>query len=81
MMFQAENFFRALPRVLATIAIGAAVLVALVVAWWVAVVGVLALSAWFGLRRLILHGADPAPGPQVIEGEFERVDDPNRRLR
>ncbi|HZS67385.1 MAG TPA: hypothetical protein VFA72_09745 [Burkholderiales bacterium] len=81
MMFQAENFFRALPRVLTMIVVGAAVLAALVIAWWVALVGVVVLSAWFGLRRLILHGADTPGGAQVIEGEFEKVEEPPERLR
>ena len=81
MMFQANEFFRALPRALLGIAIGAAVLVALLLAWWVAVIGVLGLAAWYGLRRLIFHGAEASPGPQVIEGEFEQVEEPPRRLR
>ncbi len=79
-MFQPAEFFRALPRVLIGIAIGAAALVALVIAWWVAVIGVLALAGWFGLRRLIFHG-DGDEAPQVIEGEFEKVEEPPERLR
>jgi hypothetical protein len=79
-MFQASEFFRALPRVLLTIVIVAAGLVALLVAWWIAVLGVALLAAWFGLKRLILHGDRPA-GPEVIEGEFEKIEEPPERLR
>jgi hypothetical protein len=79
-MFQPAEFFRALPRVLTTIVLVAAGLVALFVAWWIAVAIVLLLAAWFGIRRLILHG-DQAAQPEAIEGEFEEVEEPPERLR
>lgn len=79
-MFQPAEFFRALPRVLVTIVLVAAGLVALLVAWWVAVIAVLGLAIWFGVRRMIFHGDRPA-APEVIEGEFEKVEEPPERLR
>jgi hypothetical protein len=80
-MFQPAEFFKALPRVLLTISLVAAGLVALFVAWWIAVSIVIALAIWYGLRRLILHGDAQQPAPEVIEGEFEEVEEPPERLK
>ena len=80
-MFKPAEFFKALPRVLLTIGLVAAGLVALFVAWWIAVSIVIVLAIWFGVRRLILAHADRPAAPETIEGEFEEVDEPPERLR
>jgi hypothetical protein len=79
-MFQLTEFFRNLPRVLFTMALVASGLVALFVAWWIAAALLILLAIYVGVRRLLARGQRPA-GPEVIEGEFEKVDEPPERLR
>ena len=71
------EFFRSALRVLVTAGFIAAALVALFVASWIAVVGVLGFVLYAAVRRLLprkprdaQRGAD---GPAVIEGEFQTV--------
>jgi hypothetical protein len=80
-MFQPSEFFKALPHVLATIGIVAAAVVGIFIAWWIAVTIVIVLLVWFGVRRLFLMHADRPAGAEVIEGEFEEVEEPPERLR
>jgi hypothetical protein len=74
------EFLKSLPRLLLTIALLAAGLVALFVAWWIAAMLVLGLAIYVGVRRLLARRTPPG-GTEVIEGEFEEVDEPPERLR
>jgi hypothetical protein len=79
-MFQLKEFVKALPRALLTLSLVAAGLLAIFVAWWIAVMGVIGLAIYLGVRRLLARGK-PATGPEVIEGESRRIDEPPERLR
>lgn len=79
-MNQATEFFRTIQRFVVGVVLFAAAVAAVVIAWWIAVMALLGLAIWLGVRRWLGRGK-PADASTVIEGEFERVDDPNRRLR
>jgi len=79
-MFQLTELFRNVPRVLFTMALVVSGLVAFVIAWWMAATLLVGLAIYVGIRRLLSRGERPA-GPEVIEGESRRVDEPPERLR
>ena len=74
------EFLKTLQRFIVGVVLFAAAAAAVIIAWWIAVMVLLGLGIWLGVRRWLGRGR-PADAPTVIEGEFERVDDPNRRLR
>ena len=82
-MFQIPEFFRPVLRVLVVVGFIAAGLVALFVAWWVAVAALLCFVLYAAVRRLLPQKPQEARrgpgGPAVIEGEFriEREDPPH----
>ena len=67
-MARIAAFFKSIPRVLVGVGIVALGLIALFVAWWIAVVLVLGFALYAAVRRMLT----PAPrgAPAVIEGEF-----------
>jgi hypothetical protein len=73
-----SEFFRSLPRILLTVVLVASGLVALFIALWIAVMLVIGLAIYIGVRRLLGGGKPPAA---VIEGEFKVEDEPPQRLR
>jgi hypothetical protein len=74
------EFFKSVQRFAVGVVLFAAGVAAVIIAWWIAVMALLGLGIWLGVRRWL--GRDqPRADATVIEGEFERVDDPNRRLR
>jgi membrane protein implicated in regulation of membrane protease activity len=83
-MFQLSEFFKALPRLLLMVVLLAAGLVALFVAWWIALALILGFAIYIAVRRL-LSPKSPGSGKRsaIIEGEFrvEREDAPPTHLR
>ncbi len=77
-MARIAAFFKSIPRVLLGVGIVALGLIALFVAWWIAVVLVLGFALYVAAGRMLA----PAPrgAPEIIEGEFriEREDSPPR---
>lgn len=77
-MAQIAEFFKSIPRMLLAVGLVAVGLIALFVAWWIAVILILGFALYVAVRRML----KPAPGgaPAVIEGEFriEREDSPPR---
>ncbi len=55
-------------------------LAALFVAWWIAVILVLAFTLYVAVRRMLPRKRAPGGAPAIIEGEFriEREDSPPR---
>jgi hypothetical protein len=80
-MNPAFEFFRSLQRVAVTIVLAAAAFVAVLVAWWLALLLLFGLGLWLGVRRLFAAPKPPRAGATVIEGEFEKVEEPPERLR
>ena len=74
------EFLKSIQRVAVTLVLLAAGFVAVVVAWWVAVSLLLGLGAWLAVRRVFARSRAPE-APAVIEGEFEKVEEPPERLR
>jgi hypothetical protein len=79
-MNPAFEFFRSLQRVVITVVLAAAGFLAVLVAWWLALLVLFGLALWLGVRRLFAP-AKPPGAPTVIEGEFEKVEEPPERLR
>ncbi|MGC2519886.1 MAG: hypothetical protein WA373_12365 [Burkholderiales bacterium] len=78
-MFQIADLFKAIPRVLLTVVLVAAGLVAVLVAWWIAVILILAFALYIAVRRMLPRKPPPSPegGSAIIEGEY-RVEDESR---
>jgi len=79
-MVQIAEIIRSIPRVLLGAGIIALGLIALFVAWWIAVILVLAFALWVAVRRMLPRKPGPGGAPAIIEGEFriEREDSPPR---
>ncbi len=77
-MAQIAESFKSIPRVLLAVGLVALGLIALFVAWWIAVILILGFALYVAVRRML----KPASGgaPEIIEGEFriEREDSPPR---
>ena len=84
-MFQVAEFFKSALRVLVAAGFIAAGLVALFVAWWIAVAAVLGFAVYVAVRRMLPRKPphEPQRGsgcrPAVIDGEYriEREDPPH----
>ena len=79
-MPQAPEFFKAIQRFVVGAVLFAAAVAAVIIAWWIAVMALLGLGIWLGVRRWLGRGK-PEDAPTVIEGEFEKVEEPPERLR
>jgi hypothetical protein len=75
-MAQIAEFFRSIPRVLLAVGLAALGLVALFVAWWIAVLLVLGLTLYVAVQRVLPRKPGSGGAPPIIEGEFriERED-------
>jgi hypothetical protein len=79
-MTRIAEILRSIPRVLLGAGIIAFGLIALFVAWWIAVILVLAFALYVAVRRVLPRKPAPGGAPAIIEGEFriEREDSPPR---
>ena len=79
-MVQIAGILRSIPRVLLAAGLVALGLAALFVAWWIAVILVLAFALAVAVRRMLPQKPAPGGAPAIIEGEFriEREDSPPR---
>ncbi len=79
-MVQIAGILRSIPRVLLAAGLVALGLIALFVAWWIAVILVLAFALAVAARRMLPRKPAPGGAPAIIEGEFriEREDSPRR---
>jgi hypothetical protein len=70
-MSQIAEIFKTIPRVLLTVGLLAAGLIALFVAWWIALALILGFALYVAVRRL-LPRKPPASGggSEIIEGEY-----------
>ncbi len=82
-MSRIAEIFKAIPRLLLAIGLVAAGLVALFVAWWIAVILILGFALAVAVRRMLSRqppcSRQPASdgGSAIIEGEF-KVEDEGR---
>ena len=81
-MVQIAEILRSIPRVLLAAGLVALGLIALFVAWWIAVILILGFTFTVAVWRMLPRKPPPASGgaPEIIEGEFriEREDSPPR---
>ena len=79
-MVQIAGILRSIPRVLLAAGLVALGLIALLVAWWIAVALILAFALIVAVRRMLPQKPAPGGAPAIIEGEFriEREDSPPR---
>ena len=79
-MVQIAGILRSIPRVLLAAGLVALGLIALLVAWWIAVVLILAFALTVAARRMLPRTPAPGGAPAIIEGDFriEREDSPPR---
>ena len=79
-MVQIAGILRSIPRVLLAAGLVALGLIALFVAWWTAVILILAFALTVAARRMLPRKPAPGGAPAIIEGEFriEREDSPRR---
>ena len=69
-MVQIAGILRSIPRVLLAAGLVALGLIALLVAWWIAVVFILAFALTVAVRRMLPRKPAPGGAPAIIEGEF-----------
>lgn len=71
-MIQIAEIFKAIPRALLIVGVVAAGLMALFVAWWIAVIMILGFSLYVAVLRILARNPAQASGggPAIIEGEY-----------
>ncbi len=79
-MFRPAEFFKAIPRLLAAVVLAVAGVVALLVAWWIAIAIVLGFAVYLAVRRILpRQPGGPGGGADIIEGEYRvERDEPPR---
>jgi len=79
-MVQIAEILKSIPRVLAAAGLVALGLIALFVAWWIAVILILGFALYVAVRRILPRKPASGGAPAIIEGEFriEREDPPPR---
>jgi hypothetical protein len=78
-MSQIAEILKSIPRVLLAVGLLAAGLIALFVAWWIAVVLILGFALTIAVRGMLPRKPPPATGggSEIIEGEY-RVEKESR---
>jgi len=79
-MAQIAEILKSIPRVLLAVGLVALGLIALLVAWWIAVILILGFALYVAVRRVLPRKPASGGAPAIIEGEFriEREDSPPR---
>jgi EamA domain-containing membrane protein RarD len=79
-MAQIAELFKSIPRVLLAVGLVVLGLIALFVAWWVAVILILGFALYVAVRRMLTRSPASGGAPEIIEGEFriERENPPPR---
>jgi hypothetical protein len=78
-MAQIAELFKSIPRVLLAVGLVVLGLIALFVAWWIAVILILGFALYVAVRRMLTR-SPASDGASEIEGEFriERENPPPR---
>jgi EamA domain-containing membrane protein RarD len=79
-MARIAEILKSIPRVLLAVGLVALGLIALFVAWWIAVLLILGFALYVAVRRVLPRKPASGGAPAIIEGEFriEREDSPSR---
>jgi len=79
-MARIAEILKSIPRVLLAVGLVALGLIALFVAWWIAVILVLGFVLYVAVRRVLQSKPASGGAPAIIEGEFriEREESPRR---
>jgi len=65
-----DDILKSIPRVLLTVFLLAAGLIALFVAWWIALALLLGLALYVAVRAVLPRKPPPGGGSEIIEGEY-----------